>query len=187
MKVRVTPVRLWCLFAVLILLTRSTHLAFAAAPPDVTLAMMLLGGMWIRRWPGFAGLMAAAFAADCLATGSLGVPEYCLTPAYAGLVPAYLVVWLSGWWLQATRPRASLVGWLATMLAASAAAFVISNAFWFAFSGAFGGWTLARFAAGVLPYFPAYAGPALGYVALAWLVRATALHLTRGRSVEAVS
>ena len=74
MKVRVTPVRLWFLFAALILLTRSTHLAFAAAPPDATIALMLLGGMWIRRWPGFAGLMAVVFAADCIATGTLGRP-----------------------------------------------------------------------------------------------------------------
>jgi len=184
MKVRVTPLRLWFLFATLILLTRSTHLAFAAAPPDATLALMLLGGMWIRRWPGFAGLMVVTFAADCLATGSLGVPEYCLSPAYAGLVPAYLVVWLSGWWLQARRPHASSLAWLATMLVASIAAFTISNAFWFAFSGGFSGWTVARFATSVLPYFPAYAGPSLGYVVLAWLVRTTALHLTRGRSLE---
>ena len=187
MKIAITPVRLWFLFAALILLTRSTHLAFAGAPPDATLALMLLGGMWIRRWPGFAGLVAAAFAADCVATGSLGVPEYCLSPAYAGLVPAYLVVWLSGWWLHNTRLSASLLAWLGTMLAASLAAFTISNAFWFAFSGAFGGWTVARFAAGVLPYFPAYTGAALGYVALAWLARAVALHLTRSRSLGAAA
>ena len=49
----------------------------------------------------------------------LGVPDYCLSPAYAGLVPAYLVVWLCGWWLHAKRPHASLLAWLATMLVAS--------------------------------------------------------------------
>ena len=86
-------------------------------------------------------------------------------------MPAYLVVWLSGWWLNAKRPQASLMVWLGTMLAASAAAFAISNVFWYAFSEGFTGWSVARFAAGVLPYYPAYAGPALGYVALAWLVR----------------
>jgi hypothetical protein len=187
MKIRITPVRLWFLFAALILLTRSTHLAFSVAPPDATLALMLLGGMWIRRWPGFAGLMAVAFAADCLATGSLGVPDYCLSPAYAGLVPAYLAVWLCGWWLHAKRAHASLLIWLATMLVASLAAFAISNTFWFAFSQNFESWSVARFIAAVLPYFPAYAGPALGYVALAWLTRAGALLLIRARPLEQAS
>jgi hypothetical protein len=187
MKARITPVRLWFLFAALILLTRSTHLAFAAAPPDATIALMLLGGMWIRRWPGFAGLMAVVFVADCIATGSLGVPDYCLSPAYAGLVPAYLVVWLSGWWLQAKGARASLVGWLGTMLVASAAAFAISNAFWYAFSGGFEGWTAARFAADILHYYAAYAGTALGYVALAWLIRQAARHVARSESLESAA
>jgi hypothetical protein len=97
MKVGISPVRLWCLFAVVILLTRSMQFAFPAAPPDATLALMFLGGMWIRRWPGFVGLMAAAFAADWIATGSLGVPDFCFSPAYAGLVLVYLAVW--GWWM----------------------------------------------------------------------------------------
>jgi hypothetical protein len=184
MKVRITPVRLWFFFAALILFTRSTHLAFTAAPPDATLALMLLGGMWIRRWPGFAGLTAVVFAADCIATGTLGVPDYCLSPAYAGLVPAYLAVWLSGWWLHAKRPQASLLGWLGAMLAASAAAFVISNAFWYAFSEGFSGWPVARFAAEVVAYYPAYAGTALGYVALAWLTRLAARHVARSDSLE---
>ena len=187
MKVRVTPVRLWFVFAVLILLTRSTHLAFAAALPDATIALMLLGGMWIRRWPGFAGLMAMAFAADWLATGTLGVPDYCLSPAYAGLVPAYLAVWLCGWWLQAKSPHASLLAWLGTTLVASSISFMVSNAFWYAFSEGFNGWPVARFAVDVLPYYPAYAGTALAYVALAWFVRLTFLHLARGRSLETAS
>jgi len=184
MKVRITPLRLWFLFAALILLTRSTHLAFAAALPDATIALMLLGGMWIRRWPGFAGLMGTVFAADWIATGTLGVPNFCLSPAYAGLVPAYLAVWLSGWWLQAKRPQASLPGWLGTTLAASTAAFVISNAFWYGFSGNFDGWPIARFAADVVSYYPAYVGPALAYVALAWLTRLAARTLVRDRPLE---
>jgi hypothetical protein len=187
MKLRITPVRLWFLFAALILLTRSTHLAFAVALPDATMALMLLGGMWIRRWPGFAGLMGMVFASDWIATGTLGVPDYCLSPAYAGLVPAYLVVWLSGWWLHAKRPQASLLGWLGTMLAASAAAFAISNAFWYAFSGGFDGWPVVRFAADVLAYYPAYAGTALGYVALAWLIRLGARHLAHKGPLDSMA
>jgi hypothetical protein len=187
MKVRVHPLHLAVLFGAIILLTRSTQFAFPGAPPDATLALMLLGGMWIRRWAGFAGLVAAAFAADCLAIGGLGVPDYCVSPAYVGLLPTYLTVWLCGSWLQARRLHAALFAWLGTMLVASLAAFIISNAFWFAFSGGFSWWTLTRFAAAVAPYFPAYAGPALAYVALAWLVRAAALHLTRSRSPEPAS
>jgi hypothetical protein len=178
MKARMTPVRLWFLFAALILLTRSTQV-FPAALPDATLALMLLGGIWIRRWPGFAGLMGAVFAADWIATGALGVPDFCLSPAYAGLVPAYLLVWLGGWWLQATKLDASLVATLGATLVASSAAFAISNAFWYAFSGGFDGWPVTRFAAEVLQYYPAYVGPVLGYVALARVVRVTTQRLSR--------
>jgi len=170
MKLRMTPVRLWFLFAALILLTRSTHL-FSGALPDATIALMLLGGIWIRRWPGFAGLMGVVFAADWIATGALGVPDFCLSPAYAGLVPAYLLVWLGGWWLHAKKPDASLLAMFIVALVAGGAAFAVSNAFWYAFSGQFDGWPATRFAAEVLQYYPAYAGPALGYVALAWGIR----------------
>jgi hypothetical protein len=178
MKVRMTPVRLWFLFAALILLTRSTQ-AFPAALPDATIALVLLGGIWIRRWPGFAGLIAAAFAADWIATGALGVPDFCLSPAYAGLVPAYLVVWLCGWWVQARKLDASLVALVSAALVASSAAFAISNALWYAFSGQFGGWPVTRFATEVLQYYPAYVGPVLGYVALDRVVRVTTQRLSR--------
>jgi hypothetical protein len=184
MKIRMTPVRLCLLFAALVLLTRSAHVAFAVEVPDATIALMLLGGMWVRRWPGFAGMMGTVFAADWIAVGTLGVPDYCLSPAYAGLVPAYLAVWVCGWWLQARRPHASLLAWVGTTLVASSAAFLISNAFWYAFSGRFNGWSVARFAADVLPHYPAYAGSALGYVALAWIICLTARHLARGRSPQ---
>jgi hypothetical protein len=177
MKMRMTPVGLWFLFAALILLTRSTHV-FAAALPDATIALMLLGGMWIRRWQGFADLMGAAFAADWIATGGLGVPDFCLSPAYAGLLPAYLMVWLCGWWLQAKELDASLLPMLGATLVASSAAFAISNAFWYAASGQFDGWPVMRFAAEVLQYYPAYAGPALGYVAFAWAMRLAAERLS---------
>ncbi len=187
MKVRITPARLWFAFAALILLTRSTHLAFSTALPDATVALMLLGGMWVRRWPGFAGLMAAVFAADWLASGTLGVPDDCFTPAYAGLVPAYLAVWSAGSWLQAKWPRQSLLPWLGTMLVSSAAAFALSNAFWYAFSGRFDGWPAARFAAEVVRYYPAYAGTGLGYVTLAWLVCLAARHLVRSHSLGAAA
>jgi hypothetical protein len=200
MKVGVSPVRLWCLFALVILLTRSMQFAFPAAPPDATLALMFLGGMWIRRWPGFVGLMAAAFAADWIATGSLGVPDFCFSPAYAGLVPAYLAVWGCGWWLQRRWPHASLDGsasllrkrwggdllaWLAAALVATSAAFVISNAFWYTFSESFAGWSVMDFSTRVLAYYPTYAGTVLAYVVLAWALRLAARYLGRFRSPEA--
>jgi hypothetical protein len=200
MKVAVSPVRLWCMFALAILLTRSMQFAFPAAPPDATLAVLLLGGMWIRRWPGFVGLMAAAFAADWIATGTLGVPDFCFSPAYAGLVPAYLAAWGCGWWLQRRWPQASLGGsaatpprekrggdllaWLAAALVASASAFTISNAFWYAFSESFAGWSVARFSVNVLPYFASYASATLAYVALAWALRLAARYSARLRSPE---
>lgn len=184
MKVGVSPVRLWCLFALTILLTRSMEFAFPATPPDATLALMFLGGMWIRRWPGFVGLMAAAFAADWIATGTLDVPDFCFSPAYAGLVPAYLAAWGCGWWLQRKWPQASPLGWLAAALLATTAAFIISNAFWYAFSESFAGWSVADFGMRVLIYYPAYAGVVLVYVALAWVLRLAARHFSRLRSPE---
>jgi hypothetical protein len=183
MNVRITPVRLWLLFAVTILLTRSTQFASVGGLPDATIALMLLGGLWIRRWPGLVGLMGVVFASDWIATSALGISDYCLTPAYAGLVPAYLAVWLCGWSLHAKRLQASLPAWLAMTLVATAACFAISNAFWYVFSGNFVGWTGARFATDVLKYYPAYVGSAVGYVALAWLIRLAARHVTRSHSL----
>lgn len=177
MTARLTPLQLCLLLAGLLVATRATHAAFAFAPPDATLALMFLGGMWLRRWGAFVILMAAAVAADWIAVGTLAVPATCITPAYAGLVPAYLAVWGIGWWLERRSQSASAAAVIAAAWAATSLGFLVSSGFWYAFSGEFASLTLAGFAAEFGPYYGPYIGVSVTYVMLAWTVRCGAARL----------
>lgn len=149
--------------------TRTQHFGSAIYLPDATLAVLFLGGLLIARSSWLALAIIAAFAMDAYAIGWKGVSDYCMSPAYWGLVPTYALVWGAGRWL-AKRPQPfallpyALAGW-----AAASVAFVVSNAFWFQFSGRFTDMPVFDFVQRVSQYYTPYVGYALMYLGLAWL------------------
>src|SRR5256885_8601888 len=80
----ITGVALIALLAV----TRIGHFGGIATPPDASLAVFFLLGLWVAspRWLVI-GLLAAA-AADALAIAQ-GASSYCITPPYPLLIPTY--------------------------------------------------------------------------------------------------
>src|SRR5256885_9905030 len=79
----------------LLAVTRIGHFGGIATPPDASLAVFFLLGLWVAsaRWLVI-GLLAAA-AADALAVAQ-GASTYCITPAYPFLIPTYGVLWGAG-------------------------------------------------------------------------------------------
>ena len=157
-----------------ILLTRTNHFGDNVYLPDATLAILFLGGLLIARksWLGIA--IATAFAIDFYALGWKGISDYCMSLGYWGLIPTYAIVWGAGRWLakraesqhqQAFAPTP----YAATGLAAASIAFVLSNAFWYAFSDKVATLSIVEFSQRVAQYYTPYVGYAMMYLGIAWV------------------
>ena len=84
------------LLAVLVLATHGQHDATALHLPQATWAAFFLGGYYLRQtrlWVLGLGLVGAL---DLAAVTWGGVSDFCLSPAYLFMVPAYGVLWLAG-------------------------------------------------------------------------------------------
>lgn len=163
---RVTPFLSAGALALLMLLTRFQHFGSSVNLADASLAVFFLAGLFLSwRWfPAFA-LLAAGI--DYAAIGWAGVSDYCVTPAYAFLLPTYAVMTFAGAW--ARRYRALGMADLAPLALSAAlgavAALAISNGSFYFFSGYFAGLSFADYLARTAHYAVPYLAWALFYVA----------------------
>jgi hypothetical protein len=166
-----------------ILITRVEHFGTAFTPPDATLAVLFLAGLWVRRAWVFPVLLGAAALADQLAFRN-GTSNWCVTAAYAFLIPTYACVWLAGltsrqvdWLNPATAVRGA-----GNLLSSLIAAFVVSSGSFFLLSGDFPGASGLEYWRAVARYFPAYAGWPVVYVSVGLAVAGTLRMLERRRA-----
>lgn len=149
--------------------TRMSHFGTAQLLPDASLAIFLLGGLIVRHGLGFMVLIFAAFGLDIYAAQSVAEAAWCFTPAYAGLMPTYGLLWLTGVALGAQQRYARPLVALPVSLIAISLAFIFSNSWFFAFNGVTAPISISEFWVAVAPYFPAYLGSAMLYLAPALL------------------
>ena len=158
----------------LLAVTRIGHFGGINTPPDASLAVFFLLGLWIAspRWLVVALLAAASTDALAIAQGA---SSYCITPAYPLLIPTYGVLWGAGRAICVYAARWH--GWMrglvlgVALLMSTAIAFLVSNASFYALSGYFEAMPAGDFARAVSPYFRPYmTGPA-AYVAVAIVCR----------------
>lgn len=148
-------VALALLLAAAMWLTRSHDVTIAL--PDITWAAFFLAGAFSRRWPILIGLALNSFAIDFMALAR-GESDYCMTPAYAFLLPTYLSLWAAGRWSAAARldTAAHALRYAAALVAGTVLAFCISNAGFYAFAGYFDAMSAFEYARRVLRYLPAF-------------------------------
>ncbi len=175
--------RLWILLALAAVMaaTRMSHFGTSALLPDASLAVFLLAGVMGLSAGCLGLLMAAAFGIDVVSAQTATEAGWCMTPAYFGLIPTYALLWGAGRWLA--RRHADFPAAMSAVLALGAvsAAFVVSNAFWYAWSGTLGDMSVVAYTLAVAKYFPPYLGSAMLYLVPAWLV----FRLTRSRHATA--
>lgn len=136
---------------------------------DASLAVFYLGGLYLRRNLAFGLFLAEAALIDYVAITLAGTSDYCVTPAYAFLLPTYAVMWFSG---AAFAQRAEISGRTlaalsAVLLASTLVAFGISNGSFYAFSDYFPDMSWQQYWSSTLKYLPTYAGSTVAYVAAA--------------------
>ena len=81
---------------VLMLLTRSHHWASIHSLPDASWAIFFQLGVYVRPLWVVPALIAASVGIDYAAITWGGVSDFCVSPAYWMLIPAYLVLFAGG-------------------------------------------------------------------------------------------
>ncbi len=166
--------------SVLMWVTRGNHFISAAHLPDASWAIFfLLGFRFCQRLLLPLFLLQAA-AIDYLAITQFGASDFCVTPAYPFLVPAYGALWLAGRWsARRFQPDVRHLPQLAaTALAATFACELVSSGSFYFLGGRFEDTSLREFGARLVQFFPGDLGGVALYLGCAALIR---LALAGGR------
>jgi hypothetical protein len=157
---------LWIGFAffLAILFTRSSHFGTSVALPDATIAVLFLGGLFRFNLRCLVATIVLAFAIDFYAVGIAGVSDYCMSLGYWGLIPTYAMVWAIGRFTSKREHPYALTNLAPAALTSAALAFVMSNAFWYAFSDKVSTLTVYQFSQAVAQYFTPYVGYTMFYL-----------------------
>lgn len=144
------------ILAALILITRADHFASLNNLPSASLAVFFLAGFYLRPKWIFGALLALCVAIDFYVITFNGVSNFCVTPSYAFLLPAYGVLWLAGRWFNgkysfSAKALLPLVGSVA--IAAMISELFSSGGFYF-LGGRYTDPTIAEFGVRLMKYFP---------------------------------
>ena len=178
---------LFAAFAVLMVATRFHHFGDALHVPDASMALFFLGGLYLRRHWQFAAFIALAVAIDWVAIEHAGVSDFCVTPAYSFLLPAYGVLWYAGR-LQANRfdtSWRSLLSASGLALVASTLSFAMSNGAFYWLGGRYANPHFAEYVARALQWGPLFVRTTMAYVVVALAVHAIAASALRLRATRA--
>lgn len=152
----------------LMLLTRGSHVLTSVSLPDASLALLLIGGLYLRKAAWFALFVVLATAIDFGAATIDSAQGFCITAGYWGMLPTYAAMWLAGLWLSKQQNsfdvfKFSFAGLLATFLA-----FVISTQSYYLFSGRFPANGMIESLQHGWEYFPSYLGFTAMYLVTFW-------------------
>lgn len=165
-----------------VLFTRSQHFAGLHNLPGASWAAFFLAGVYLRPTWALPALLGLVWLLDFAAFAWGGGSGFCLTRAYAFLLPAYAALWSTGRW-YARRHRFALPTLMplgtAVLVGAVVAELFSSGGFYF-FSGRFPSPSLAGFGDRLMQYFPPMLQGLAYYVVIVVLVH-VALGSTRAR------
>ncbi|CAN6132335.1 hypothetical protein MCETRH20_00113 [Methylophilaceae bacterium] len=157
--------------AFFMLLTRGSHVLTNVALPDASLALLLIGGLYLRKAAWFAFFVVLATAIDFSAAAIDSLQAFCLTVGYWGMLPTYVAMWLAGVWLSKQDSGLDAIKFSLAAIVSTFAAFVISTQTYYLFSGRFPNHGLVetmQYGWNYLPNYLAYTGMYLvGFWALA--------------------
>jgi hypothetical protein len=171
--------------AALMAATRIHHFGVGAIFPDASVAVFFLAGMLLGRPMALLAFLVEAALLDQFAFTLAGVSDWCFTPAYAALPPAYGALFFAGWasrGLFGTEPD-RLARLAANLALGIVGFFVISNIGFWAASGYFAGLPLADYAEAVMKYLPPYLATGFAYSAAFLAVLGLALRSGRTAAI----
>jgi hypothetical protein len=169
------------MLAALMAATRSHHFATALHLPDASWAVFFLAGVYLRPVSMLPALMLEGALIDYAAVTRGGVSSFCITPAYAFLVPAYSALWLTGRWYAGRYLLAlsTLIPLAGSVLVGAVVCELFSSGGFYLFSGYFKP-TFTDFGIRLAKYFPLSLAAMMFYVILAVIVYAALGAVLRG-------
>jgi hypothetical protein len=122
------------------------------------------------RW--FMFFIMQALIIDIVAVTWGGVDNFCVSPAYPFLLPAYAALWLAGRWYASryTLTWSTLAAFAISVISGALVCELLSSGGFYFFSGRFADVTIAGFAERLVTYFPPFLGNMLFYVVIAVLL-----------------
>jgi len=154
--------------AFFMLLTRGSHVLTSVSLPDASLALLLIGGLYLRKATWFALFVVLATAIDFGAAAIDSIQAFCLTEGYWGMLPAYAVMWLAGVWLSKQADSTDIAKYAAASIVSTFAAFVISTQTYYLFSGRFPDAGIVESMQHGWEYLPSYMGFTAMYLVAFW-------------------
>ncbi|HSH29009.1 MAG TPA: hypothetical protein VK971_03790 [Thiohalobacter sp.] len=160
------------LLALLMIATRGHHVATLQHLPSASWAVFFLAGVYLRPAWTLPILLCLAGALDFAAINRGGVSSFCVTPAYAFLLPAYGSLWLAGrGYARRHRDRpGSLLPLTGHVLGGALVCELFSSGGFYFFGGRYADPTLAEFGSRLMQYFPATLDNLVFYVGIALMV-----------------
>lgn len=173
------------LLATVLILTRGHHFpTLTQTIPSASWAIFFLAGVYLRSaWP-LVALLGLAAAVDYAAIAWGGVSDFCVSPAYVALVPAYSTLWLAGRWYTThyrLAPSTLLPLGLAVIVGTAACELISSGSFYF-YSGRVTDPTAAGFGRTLLAYLPRSLQSVVYWIVIATLAH-VAVSLRRSSNV----
>ncbi len=142
--------------ASLVIVTRGHHFASINNLPSASLAVFFLAGLYLRPSWVFAALLALCTGLDFFAITYTGVSSFCVTPAYAFLLPSYGAMWLAGHWFakQYSFSFNALLPFVGGVAVAATVSELLSSGGFYFFGGRYPNPTIAEFLPRIEKYFP---------------------------------
>ncbi len=175
------PLAIFSLLMLLMAVTRYHHFGSAVQLPDASLAVFFLAGFYVAHIAALPVLLVTAGLIDYLAISVGGVSDWCVTPAYAFLIPTYAAMWYGGRWYAARHRQAwsTLLPLALALFVATSVAFLVSNGSFYMASGRFPAMSGMEYALYVAGFYPSYVASTFAYTGFAALLH-TAIGAVRG-------
>lgn len=165
-----TQIIIAAVMAFFMLLTRGSHVLTSVSLPDASLALLLIGGLYLRKAAWFALFVVLATAIDFGAAAIDSVQAFCLTDGYWGMLPTYAVMWLAGVWLGRQAYSMQAFKYATVSAISTFAAFMISTQTYYLFSGRFPEAGIIESMKHGWEYLPSYMGFTAMYLMAFWML-----------------
>ena len=160
------------LLAALMIMTRGNHFASINHLPSASWAVFFMLGVYLRPMWVFPVFMGLAAGLDFASVSASGGSDFCTSPAYGFLVPAYGTLWLGGRWFAKHYSFAikSLFTLSGAVLVSSFICHLFSSGGFYFFSGRYADPSLMEFLPRLTKYYPSSLQTLAFYIATAAII-----------------
>jgi uncharacterized membrane protein YeaQ/YmgE (transglycosylase-associated protein family) len=171
MKINKLEIYLLAGLFILMILTRGSHITTPYSLPDASLAIFLIGGIYLKNFRFFIALFLLGLFIDFGASALNPKLGFCLTNGYWGLIPAYASLWICGYFLKKQKYLQKLSIFIPSISVAVVVAFLISTHTYYLFSGRFGSPSITESLLHGWEYLPQYFLSSFIYISFFWLTQ----------------